>query len=140
MVYVGSTVNPRKRFYDHFRNGIKGCRVLRFVKNMMVAEDKLLKKYPKSTNVHRLSGAQPTRGYVYICKGGHKSCCAVGKKTKCTPCNKGKKEAPTCRKCSRACVRFNSDNTYANACVEHKCKSPGCPYPRSGTKFCGYCR
>ncbi len=136
VVYVGSTVNPRKRFYQHLRNGITGCRVLRFVKNMMVAEDKLLKKHSNSTNKHRLSGAQPSKGYVYICKGGRNSCCGVGKKAKCAPC----KEAPKCRKCSRGCVRFNSDNTYANACADHKCKSPGCPYPRTGTKFCGYCR
>ena len=67
-IYVGSTDDVKRRTKEHEREGYSGVVYYSKTKNMMRAEDELL-KHPGIHNKDKESGAQEQPGSVYVIKG-----------------------------------------------------------------------
>ena len=66
---VGSTTNPENRANNYQHEGYAGVMYVAPTTNMMKAEDKLLGSGYGVHNVHEMSNAQETNGYIYAIKG-----------------------------------------------------------------------
>lgn len=68
-VRVGSTSNPAARASSYDSGKYSGNMFVAKTKNMMQSEDRLLKNSDARHNVHRVSNAQKTEGYIYVING-----------------------------------------------------------------------
>jgi len=65
---VGATANPKGRANSYQHEGYRGVMYIAPTRNMMKAEDKLLRT-PGRHNVHQWSNAKQARGHVYVLEG-----------------------------------------------------------------------
>ena len=72
-IHVGATNHPDQRAQSYKAEGYAGVMYIAKTKNMMKAEERLLKEVRKTRggrhNVHSLSNAAEKPGYVYVIKG-----------------------------------------------------------------------
>ncbi len=68
-VYGGSTDDPERRAREHSREGYSGKMFYADTKNMMQAEDRLLRTGNFRYNIQGSSNADQSPGYVYVIKG-----------------------------------------------------------------------
>ncbi len=69
VIYAGATINPWRRADDHSSDGFTGTMFFAETRNMMQAEDRLLRVRNYRHNTHQQSNADPSPGYIYVIKG-----------------------------------------------------------------------
>jgi len=69
VIRIGATVDPETRAYQYYRDGYRGEMYYAETTNMKRAENLLLAANDTRHNVHEVSNADDSPGYVYFIQG-----------------------------------------------------------------------